>query len=213
MLGCASLAKGARAQPSGLSMTPNTCCGLGPARVSFAAGDVSTDLPSSIPQQESSVERHRTGGMTAIAVFNIIFGSLEILKGLFHAIGALVLMFELLRIGAFDIPLARVAFSLLLLATGIVGLTAGIGLLALRPWARALSLAFAGLLILSSALSFLTVPILASIGTSDVGSLSSYNLARLIVFVVLYAIFPVAYSLLLCVVFHKPAWKTGFAKG
>jgi hypothetical protein len=170
-------------------------------------------LAVEIAQEEARVERHRTGGMTVIAVLNIIFGGLEILKGLFHALGAIVLMFELLRVGAFDIPLARVAFSLLLLATGIVGLIAGIGLFALRSWARTLSLVFAGLLILSCALSFLTVPILASIGSYDLGSLSPDNLARLIIFVALYAVFPVPYALLLWVVFHQPAWKTAFAKG
>jgi hypothetical protein len=173
----------------------------------------SADLPSKIPQQEASVERHRTGGMTAIAVLNIIFGGLEILKGLFHALGAFVQMYELLRLGAFGIPLDRAALSLLLLATGIVGLIAGIGLFALRSSARTLSLVFAGLLILSSALSFVTLPILTSIGTYDLGSLESYNLARLIIFVVLHVVFPVPYAFLLYVVFHKPAWKTAFAKG
>ena len=158
------------------------------------------------------MERHRTGGMTAIAVLNIIFGGLEILKGLFHALGAVVLMVELLRVGAFDIPLPRVTYALLLLATGIVGLIAGIGLLALRSWARALSLVFAGLLILSSALSFLTLPIMASIVTSDIGSLSSYDLARVMMFSVSHVALPVPYAVLLFVVFHKPAWKAAFAK-
>ena len=159
------------------------------------------------------MERHRTGGMTAIAVLNIIFGGFEILKGLFHALGAIVLMLELWRVGAFDIPAGPVAFSLQLLATGIVGLVAGIGLFRLRSWARELSLVFAGLLILSCALSFLTLPILASIGSYDVGSLTSSDLARLTLFVVFHAVFPMSYALLLCVVFHKPAWKTAFAKG
>jgi len=159
------------------------------------------------------VERRRTSGMTVIAVLNIVFGSLEILKGLFHAAGAVVYVYELLRLGAgFDIPVARVMFSLLLLTTGVVGLTAGFGLLGLRSSARALSLVFGGLLIVSCALSFLAVPIIASLGTYDVGSLDSYNLARLIIFTVLFVVFPVSYSLVLCVVFHRPAWKAAFAK-
>jgi hypothetical protein len=150
--------------------------------------------------------------MTAIAVLNIIVGSLEILKGLFQAAIAIRLMYELLRLGAFYIPWPRVGFPLLLLATGIVGVIAGIGLSALRSWARALSLVFGGLLLASSALSFAAVPILAAIGTYDVGSLSSYSLARLAIFTALYALLPVCYSVLLWVVFHKPAWKIAFAK-
>lgn len=152
------------------------------------------------------MERHRTGGMTAIAVLDIILGSLESLKGVFHTSVAIRLMSELSRLGAFYIPWVKVvALPLLLFATGIVGLIAGIGLLALRSWARALNLVFGGLLILSSALAYLTIPILASIGTYDVGSLSSDNLARLIVFVVLYVLFPVPYALLICAIFKKPA--------
>jgi hypothetical protein len=159
------------------------------------------------------MESHRTGGMTAIAVLNIIFGGLGILNGLFNVLGALALMRELLRLGVFQIPVARSAFSLLTLATGIVGLIAGIGMFALRPWARALSLVYAGLLILSCVFSFFAVPILASIGTYDIGSIDAYGLARLIIFSVIYVVMPVPYSLVLCVVFHKPAWKAAFAKG
>jgi len=159
------------------------------------------------------VERQRTGGMTAIAVLNIAFGSLGILNGLFLVLGSLALMYELLRMGAFGIPIARLTFSLLILATGIVGLIAGIGMLALRPWARPLSLAYGGYLRLSSVFSFFTVPIIASIGTYDVGSISTYDLVRLIIFIVIYVVLPVFYSLLLFVVFSKPAWKTIFAKG
>jgi hypothetical protein len=99
------------------------------------------------------------------------------------------------------------------LATGIVGLIAGIGMFALRPWARALSLVYGGLLILSCVFSFFAVPILASIGSYDIGSIDAYGLARLIIFSVIYVVMPVPYSLVLCVVFHKPAWKAAFAKG
>jgi hypothetical protein len=76
-----------------------------------------------------------------------------------------------------------------------------------------LSLVYGGLLIFSSVLSFFVVPIIATIGTYNVNSISDYNLARLIVFSVICVVFPVVYSLLLCIVFHKPAWKATFAKG
>lgn len=159
------------------------------------------------------MERRRTGGMTAIAVLNVIFGGLGILNGLFQVLGALALMYELLRLGVFEIPLARVTFSLLVLATGVVGLIAGIGMFAMRPWARALSLVFGGLLIFSCAFSFFTVPIIATIGAYDVSSISGYNLARLIIFSVIYVVLPVLYSIILCIVFYKPAWRLTFAKG
>ena len=159
------------------------------------------------------MEQERTGGMTAIAVLNIIFGGVGILNGLYLALGSFVLMYELLRLDVFQIPVARLAFALLILATGIVGLIAGIGIFALRPWGRALSLVYGGLLILSSVLSFFAVPIIAAIGTYDIGSLSAEGLARLIIFSLIYVVLPVPYALLLCVVFYKPAWKTTFAKG
>jgi hypothetical protein len=159
------------------------------------------------------LERHRTGGMTAIAVLTIIFGGLGILTGLFNVLGFLVLMYELLRVGLFEIPVARLTFSLLSLATGIVGLITGIGMFALRPWARALSLVYGGLLILSSVFSFFTLPIIATIGTYDIGSISASGLARLIIFGAIYLVLPALYPLLLCVVFFSPAWKITFAKG
>ena len=158
------------------------------------------------------MERHRTGGMTAIAVLNIVSGGLVILAGLFQALNAIVLMYELLRLGVFQIPMDRVTFALLVLATGIVGLIAGIGMVSLRSWARSLSLVYAGLLIVSCVLSYFSVPIIATIGTYDVGSLSPYNLARVVIFSVIYVVIPAIYSPILCVVFSKPAWKDAFAK-
>jgi hypothetical protein len=163
--------------------------------------------------QETIVDRHRTGGMTAIAALNIIVGTLQILAGLFQLLGALVLMRELSRQGVFDIPLARVTFSLLILAAGVVGIIAGLGLFSLRPWARALSFVFAALLILSSVFSYFSVPILASIGTYDIGSISGSGLVRLVIFGAIYVVVPVVYSLVLCATLFSPAWKSTFAKG
>jgi hypothetical protein len=69
------------------------------------------------------VERHRTGGITAIAVVNIVFGGVGILNGLYLILGFLAFMYEGLRLGVFEFPVVRWAFSLLILTTGIVGLT------------------------------------------------------------------------------------------
>jgi hypothetical protein len=159
------------------------------------------------------MDRRRTRGMTAIAVLNILVGGLGILSGLFHLLGAVVLMLELWRLGVFEIPGARFAFPLLVVATGVVGLIAGFGMFALRPWARALSLAFGGLLLLSAVVSCLAVPILASIGAYDLGSMRPYDLARLIIFSVGLVISPVIYSVVLWIVFTRPTWRSAFAKG
>jgi uncharacterized membrane protein (DUF2068 family) len=159
------------------------------------------------------VERHRTGGMTAIAVITIVFGCLETFAGLFQLLGTLALMLELLRQGVFAIPMARLAFALLVLATGIVGLIAGIGLFSPRPWARTLSFVFAALLILSAVFSFFNVPIIASIGSYDIGSLAAYDLVRLIIFCGIYLVVPAFYALLLCATLFNPAWRSNFAKG
>jgi hypothetical protein len=159
------------------------------------------------------VEKDRTGGITAIAVLSIIFGGLGILAGLFEVLHSFVLMYELLRVGVFEIPIVPLTFSLLILATGIVGLIAGIGMFALRPWARGLSLVYAGLLVFSCVVSYFTHPIISTIGTYDIRSIDASGLARLIIFSVIYVVIPVLYSPLLCVVFYNPAWKTAFAKG
>lgn len=158
------------------------------------------------------MEKRRSGGMTAIAVVNIALGLLEILNGLFQLLGSLVLIRELMRLGVFERPPARLMFSFMLVATGTVGLIAGIGVIALRRSARTLSLVFGGLLILSSVWSFFVVPIVASIGTYDIRSLSADGLARLILFSVIYVALPVVYSIFLFVVFSSPNWKAAFSK-
>ena len=155
--------------------------------------------------------------MIAVAVFNICFGGLVILMGLFLALGVMAFTLELLRLGGgFEIPVARAAFAILVLATGIVGLVAGIGMLKPRRWARAASLAFAGLLIMSCVLSFFAVPAIASIGTigtADLHAIDAFDLVRLALFVAIFIAIPVIYAPILCLVFNTPAWKTAFANG
>lgn len=162
------------------------------------------------------MERHRTGGMTAIAVLNVVVGGLVILNGVYELLGFLTFMHEEFRLGILMIDPVRIArsrFALVLLTTGIVGLVAGIGIFALRSWARATSLVYAGLLIFSAVLSYFVVPIIATIGTYDLGAVGGDGLIRLLVFGLIDIGIPVTYSLLLCAVFCKPAWKTAFAKG
>jgi hypothetical protein len=170
-------------------------------------------LTARIQEQEARVEKHRTGGMTAIAVLNIAVGVIVILGGLFQLLFALTLTYELLRMGAFELPAMRFMFAFLILATGILGLIAGIRMLSLHPSARALSLVFAGLLVVSAVLSYFAIPIITSIGTYDLRSISAEGSVRLIIFCVVYVVLPVSYGVILFVVFSRPSWKVAFAKG
>jgi hypothetical protein len=150
--------------------------------------------------------------MTAVAVLNIVFGGLVILMGLFLALGVLALLYEQTRLGVFALPTARSAFAILVLATGIVGLVAAIGILKLRPWAGGTSQAFAGLLIICCVLSFLLVPIIASIGTYDLRVIDAFNLVRLALFSAIFLAIPMIYAPILFIAFSRPAWKAAFAK-
>lgn len=171
------------------------------------------NLLPNIPRPGMRVERHLTRGMTAIAVVNVVFGSLGIFNGLFQLLGAFLFTYELLRLGAgFEIPVGRLSFSLFALATALVGLIAGGAIFRLRPWARILSLVYGGLLILLLVFAYFTVPIISSIGTYDPSSIDAYGAVRLIIFSVLYIVFPVPYAVLLWFVFHKRAWKATFAQ-
>lgn len=157
--------------------------------------------------QETDLEQHRTGGMTVIAVLTIVVGGIATLAGLCQ----LVDVPDLLRVGDIFILVARAAFGLPILAAGVVGIIAGIAILALRSWARAVSLVFGGLLflmpvlllILMSVFTPLIIPVLASIGSYD---LSAGN-PGLILFAGIYVALPVSYAVVLCVVFRKPAWR------
>jgi len=159
------------------------------------------------------LERHRTGGMTVIAVLTIVVGGIEALAGLVQ----LADVPDLLRVSDIIILVARLAFGLPILAAGVVGIIAGIAMLALRPSARTLSLVSGGLLILTPLLLLilmavftpLIIPVFALIGTHD---LSATNLG-LMLFTVIYVALPVSYGVVLCVAVRKPAWRATFAKG
>ena len=157
------------------------------------------------------MDRRRTARLTAIVVPSIALGGLEILNGLYQLAGSFELMFEFLRLGFFEIPAGRLTFSLLILTIGVLGLTAGVGMLARRPWARVLSLVFGGLLIVSAVLSFFMVPIIATIGTYDVRSIGGYALMRLIIYSAIYVLFPALYSVVLFIVVRSPVWKIAFS--
>ncbi len=159
------------------------------------------------------MERDLTGGMIAVAVVNMIFGALVILMGLFLALGVLALLYEQSRLGVFELPVARAAFAILVLATGVVGLVAGIAILRLRASGRELSLAFASLLIVCCVLSFFLVQIIGSIGTYDLRAIDAFDLIRLAVFSAIFLVIPVIYAPIVCIAFSRRAWKSAFARG
>jgi hypothetical protein len=163
--------------------------------------------------QDTSVEPRRTGGMIVVAVFNMIFGCIGILNGLLLVAVMVTLMRELSRLGVPGIQIVRSAFAIVALATGILGLIAGIGVTLLRPWGRTLSLTYGGLLIVIGVLSFFLVPLIASIGTNGLHTVDTTGLVRLIVFGAIYIGLPVIYAPLLLIAFNRPAWKAAFAKG
>jgi len=119
---------------------------------------------------------------------------------------------ELLRLGVFEFPVFRLAVALLILGTGIVGLIAGIGVFRLRPWARALSLVYGGLFLVSSVVPFVA-GVVASYGAADFAKFTTYDVVRTIITSVIYVAIPVPYSLILFVVFRKSAWNAAFSKG
>ena len=71
------------------------------------------------------MEKRRSGGMTAIAVLNITLGVLEILNGLFQLIGSLVLVYELVRLGVFEWPPARLFLLFYACGNGHRGISRG----------------------------------------------------------------------------------------
>jgi hypothetical protein len=153
------------------------------------------------------VQRRRTAGMTALAVLNILFGALGILSGLLRVLQSLALMYQLWLLDVLGFFAARPALALLALlivATGVIGVVAGVRIFALRPSARASSLAYAGLLALSSVLCF-------------IAALMTYPLAvdatTLTLFVATYLAIPLPYALVLFLAFRRPAWKAAFAGG
>jgi len=158
------------------------------------------------------VERRRTAAMTAVAVLNIVFGTLGILNGLLLVLVAATVTREMIRLGIFEMPVARTGFAFLTLATSILGVTAAFGILALRPWARALNLAYAVLLLMCCVLAFFLVPIITSLVTDDLSKIDTFNQVRLAIFTTIDVGIPVIYAPILFIAFSRPAWKTTFAE-
>jgi len=162
---------------------------------------------------DTSVEPHRTGGMIVVAVLNMIFGCIGILNGLLLVAVVVTLMSRLAELGVPQIQVVRAGFAITALATGVLGVIAGIGVALLRPWGRTLSLIYGGLLIVIGVLSRFLVPLIASIGSYDVRTIDTTGLTRLIVFGAIYLALPVIHAPALFIAFSRPAWKAAFAKG
>jgi hypothetical protein len=161
---------------------------------------------------DTNVERRRTGGMTAVAIVNMIFGGIGILNGLLLVAVMVTLLREEARLGVLEIQVARSAFAITALATGFIGLISGIGIFILRPWGRMLGLAYGVLLLVICVLSFFLVPLIASIRTNGFHASDTTNFVRLIVFGTIYAGVPVIYAPLMLFAFSRPTWKAAFSK-
>ena len=105
--------------------------------------------PSAMSHARNEMKARRTGGMTAVAVVNIVLGSFVLLTGLFAII--------LGQSGIISAPQADTAvligIGLLSAAGGVIGVIAGIGVLKLRPWGKAMTILFVVLWIVDSVLA------------------------------------------------------------
>lgn len=99
--------------------------------------------------------QQRTGGMIAVGILNIVFGSIGSLAALVTMIGggALAALGSAAGDeggGATTAGGALAVIGLVALAFSVMLVFAGIGVLMMRPWGRALSLAAAALWLISS---------------------------------------------------------------
>lgn len=147
------------------------------------------------------MNHQRTGGMTAIGILNIVFGSigslaalLALLFGGLLAAGGAVLDAESAGTGGEGVGGMVAAGGMLVMVVGLVGLVcwgllvvAGIGVLRLRPIGRTLSIACGGGIALLSGYSIVN------------GDFGIMNLGMC------------GYGLVLVGLFLQPPWKAAFA--
>ncbi len=144
---------------------------------------------------------HRTGGMTAIGVLNIIFGALGGLVGLLVVLGGGFMAGGGAMMGAEGSDeagmmgggLAAMGGLVMLLGLGtltinLLLLIGGIGVLKVAPWGRTLSIAYGALGVLIY-------------GATLTGGVTLTNVIAL------------GYCLLLLWLFFRPTWKAAFTAG
>lgn len=146
---------------------------------------------------------HRTGGMTAVGVLDIILGVFVLLQGLF-----VILLGHGLLPATFADPESAlglaiiIALGLVALTAGVIGLVAGIGVFKLRPWGKAMSLLFAALWVADSVGAMILFAARSSAETE------STDINGRVVAILLRS----AYLVVLAALFAKPSWKAAFRR-
>jgi len=139
--------------------------------------------------------------MTVIALLNMVFGGYGMIVGLYGVTLAHAMFSSSLRMSAFSqllhLLIVALGFSVLVLATGIIGLVAGISIFSLRPWARALSLLYGALFVVTG------------ITSSVINNVASPDQSMVLAIATTLVIY-LPYPIILYVVFYKPTWKATF---
>ena len=142
----------------------------------------------------------RTGGMTAVAVLNFVFGGWAVLQGLSTT---LVTHALISRSGEADPrSLLLILLALLRIGCGIVGIIAGIGILRILPWGRTMSLFYAWFYIAIGLIVSLMVLLQAGSNAAGTGP---------VMWSVLVALLDLIYPVTLIFLFRKPSWKQTFS--
>lgn len=136
----------------------------------------------------------KSGGVTGVGVMGIVLGSLDLLLGLCMLIGVLFIGGEGGRGGAFAIPgfggamAIMVIVTLIILAWGAMAISAGVGILNRRNWARITMLvvgalgAVAGLIFLLGAIGSLSGPDIPGAGGARMmGFLINFLIAAILI--------------------------------
>ena len=150
------------------------------------------------------------GGITAIAVLNITLGVPRMDRLPVSAYRLARPGHELVRLGVFERPPAP-SFLFYACGNGHRGISRGCRVSATRPSACPLSFGVLRCRFFVCC-SFFVVPIIASIGTYDIRSLSAEGLARLVLFAYYIGIAWCCSSFLF-VVFSRADWRATFANG
>jgi|GEM_PF-1476037 len=150
------------------------------------------------------MNKTRTGGMTAIAVLNLVFGAILALTNLWVMMGLHAVMSRSFAgAEATAAAMTRLGMSLYYVVCGAVAIVAGVGVLKVAPWGRILSLAYAGLIIPGYVIDIF----LPTIGESSDGGLV---LGAKIIGSIIGSVFWMIYPVILLIVFQKPSWKEAF---
>lgn len=158
-------------------------CGAG-----FEKDYVAKSIDSIKDKEDDSMSKTLTGGMTAIAVLNFVFGGISILIG--HALMS--------RLAELSTVLILLLF--LTIGYGIVGVIAGVGVLRLLPWGRTMSLVSAWVWIGCGVISLFTPSPQAG------GKVAGAELAGKVIGFLLGLIYPVT----LIFLFRRPSWRQTF---